>query len=169
MSATYTSKFLVLRVKRETEKAILAMVAGSNGDREVWLPKSQVSKVLSEEAVNSVAQLYRAPDWMVREKGLIVTQDKDTTPVEEAPAASSRSVKTFESEREVREWAGEDAVILRIEEDLFHVWMDAEEYEAHEETEGRQYKPAFARVRTPRENWSSYSGANKLGSSAVPF
>lgn len=54
-------------MKHETDRAILVL----DGDREVWLPKSQVSIEGDEfPEPGESAELF-VPEWLAKEKGLI--------------------------------------------------------------------------------------------------
>jgi hypothetical protein len=59
---------LMLDILRETEAAFLV----SDGDREVWLPKSQIGNADELEGVNCMEDIeVIVPEWLAEEKGLI--------------------------------------------------------------------------------------------------
>jgi hypothetical protein len=60
---------LELQLKGETAAAYLVRDGDEDGDRECWLPKSQVA-VISGGEIDKIIKL-EVPDWLAVDKGLV--------------------------------------------------------------------------------------------------
>lgn len=124
---------------RETEKALyLGLGSRSEGERDLWVPKSQTEITLRQGSTGIVI----LPRWLVAKERLWHWAELPGHSLPETPKTVPDLLEG-KTEAEIRdlvigEWGG---VVSRLEDGTLHVWTDAEEELAYQETDHTQYHP----------------------------